>query len=231
MNIGGIEMEVVRKRVRHLRVTILPPEGRVRVSAPLSAGTSDVRRFVTDHMDWIEKHREKWAERCRRAKLVSGDAAHRMFLGKVYPLRVFERAGRPRIQFSAAAGFELFLPAGTSAERREKLLEDWYRNRLREALEPLVEAWRVRLGVDLREWSLRRMKTRWGTCNIDARRVWFSVELTKKAPECLEYLVVHELAHLIERGHGPRFKAVLNKHLPDWKSRRAALSDDRIMID
>ncbi|MFA6506178.1 MAG: SprT family zinc-dependent metalloprotease [Treponemataceae bacterium] len=223
IEISGIEMEIVRKRVKHLRVTILPPDGRVRVSVPLTVGHSEVQRFILDHLDWIGKHREKWAERFRRSLLVSGDSAQRLFLGKAYPLHIGDHTGRARVSFSPETGFDIRLPAGGAKDHVDVLLEAWYRARLREIMEPLVEKWRVRLDVDVREWSLRRMKTRWGSCNVISHRVWFSLELAKKTPECHEYLVVHELAHLIERGHGSRFKALLDKHLPDWKVRRAAL--------
>lgn len=225
IEICGIEMEIVRKRVKHLRVTILPPDGRVRVSAPLSVSPAEIRRFVADHSAWIVKHRDKWEERLKRSRLVTGDAAFRPFLGKAYPLNLQSGGGRSRVSFSPETGFLVRLSAGGSEDAADALLEDWYRDRLRELLRPLVEKWSGRLGVTVKEWSIRRMKTRWGSCNVVARRIWFSLELAKKKPECLEYLVVHELAHLIERGHGPRFKAVLDAHLPDWRARRSALVD------
>ena len=223
IEIGGIGMELVRKSVRNIRVSVGPPDGRVRVSAPPFVSDAAVRRFVVSHLDWIEKQRAKWADRALRFREENGDDSRLFFLGAAYPLVVREKAGRARVDFSPSAGFGLFLPPGAGKEKRDALLESWYRERLREALAPLVESWSAAMGVEPREWSVRRMKTRWGSCNIVARRLWFSLELAKKPRACLEYLVVHELAHLIEGGHGDRFKALMDRFLPDWKSRRKAL--------
>lgn len=223
MTVAGIEVAVVRKDVRGLRLAVSPPDGAVRVSAPRGSTDAAIARFVVEHLEWIEKHRARFARiaDARDRETVGGTL--RLYLGKAYAFSVAERPGRARIDFSPDRGFSASVPPGSGPEKAEALLEGWYRIRLREDLAPLVEKWRAELGVDLRDWSLRRMKTRWGSCNVRSRRVVFSLELAKRPVECLEYLVVHELAHLIESGHGSRFKAILDEKLPDWKRVRRAL--------
>ncbi len=223
MTVAGLEVTVVRKDVRRLRLAVAPPDGEIRVSAPRGTPDAAIARFVAEHLDWIGKHRARFARIAEAREKETGGGTLRLYLGKAYPFAVSERPGRARIEFSEERGFTVSVPPGAGIEKADSLLETWYRERLREALAPLVERRRAELGVDLRDWSVRRMKTRWGSCNILARRVWFSLELVKRPPECLDYLVVHELAHLIERGHGPRFKAILDARLPDWKRLRRSL--------
>lgn len=223
MTVSGLEVTVVRKDVRSLRLAVVPPEGTVRVSAPRGTPDAAIARFVSEHLDWIERHRARFARIAEAREKETGGGTLRLYLGTAYPFAVSERPGRARIDFSEERGFSVSVPPGGGIEKADSLLEDWYRGRLREALAPLVERRRDELGVDLRDWSVRRMKTRWGSCNVISRRIWFSLELAKRPPECLDYLVVHELAHLIERGHGPRFKAILDARLPDWKRLRRSL--------
>jgi predicted metal-dependent hydrolase len=112
---------------------------------------------------------------------------------------------------------DLHVRPGTSAEQRERVLQRWYRRQLKELIPPLVEKWRSALGVQVTDWGIRKMKTKWGTCNVEARRIWLNLELAKKPVQCLEYIVVHELVHLIERHHNDHFISIMDKHLPQWR--------------
>lgn len=122
------------------------------------------------------------------------------------------------------AVLELHIRAGADVERRERVLLRWYRCRLRELIPPLLEKWQRTLGVSVADWRIKRMKTKWGACTVNARRIWVNLELAKKPVQCLEYIVVHELCHLLERHHTERFTAIMDQHLPQWRSRRQELN-------
>lgn len=222
LHLDGVEVDVVRKDVRHVRISVHPPDGRVRVSVPKHVRDAELVRILTERMPWI---RGKQAEvQAREAWPPPGFASGELHLfgGREYRLVVVEKAGRPSVAL-AGDTLQLLVPPGASLEFRAAVLERWYRRQLGECLEPLVKEWAQRMGVDVPEVRIKRMKTRWGSCNVRARRIWLNLELVKRSPASLEYVVVHELAHLIEPGHGPRFRALLDKYLPGWRREREAL--------
>jgi hypothetical protein len=153
--------------------------------------------------------------------MVSGES--HWYLGRRYRLRVVEAPGRPSITIVNHSTMELRCLPGTTAERRSASLERWYRRRLREIVPPMLETWAPVLGVEVSDWRIRKMKTKWGSCRATERRIWMNVELAKKPRRCLEYIVVHELAHLIERRHNGRFQSLLDRSLPRWQLLRAEL--------
>jgi predicted metal-dependent hydrolase len=162
--------------------------------------------------------------------MVSGETHY--YLGRRYRLRVVMAPGARRLRIAGMTTLELRVPAGTETVARRRVLDGLYRRTLRDMIPPLLEKWQPVLGVAASAWGLKRMKTRWGGCNPDARRIWFNVDLAKKPAPCLEYLVVHELAHLIERHHSDGFTTIMDKHLPHWRLHReelnaAPLGDER----
>jgi predicted metal-dependent hydrolase len=154
--------------------------------------------------------------------MVSGESHY--FLGQRYRLRVLAYTGSPRIRCDGADFLDLFVRSETTVEQRRRILEDWYRERLRERIPPLLGQWQPVLGVRVADWGIKRMKTKWGSCNPKARRVWLNLELAKKPIQCLEYIVVHELVHLLERHHDERFTALMDTHLPQWRHSRELLN-------
>jgi predicted metal-dependent hydrolase len=146
------------------------------------------------------------------------------FLGRRYRLRVVEHDGPSRVAVGSASYLELFVRPSAGEEQREMLLQRWYREQLRLLIPPLLEKWEPVLGVKVAEWGIKRMKTRWGSCNTRARRIWLNLELAKKPPQCLEYIVVHEMMHLLERRHNGRFTTLMDEHLPAWRLHRGELS-------
>jgi len=223
ITVGGVRVQVLRKDIRNLHLGVYPPYGRVRVATPLRVSDNAVRLAVVRKLGWIKRQRGRFADQPResRREVVSGESHY--FLGRRYRLQVVEREGLPKVKVRSRF-IELQIRAGQSKVRRQALLDGWYREQLKQLVPSLIEKWQKILGVTLATWGIRKMKTRWGTCNAEARRIWLNLELAKKPVQCLEYLVVHELAHLITRHHDERFIATLNRHLPQWRAHRAALN-------
>jgi predicted metal-dependent hydrolase len=203
---------------------VYPPNGRVRVAAPLAVSDDAVRLAVIEKLAWIRRQREKFASQPRQTEreAVSGES-HYVF-GRRYRLNVVKTTGRPGVVLRTKSKMELHVPSRYSRARRQAVLDKWYREQLRTAASPLLEHWQETLGVQLEFWGVRRMKTRWGSCNHTTRRIWLNSELAKKSTSCLEYIVVHELVHLLEPRHGQRFVELMDTHLPDWRQRRNTLN-------
>jgi predicted metal-dependent hydrolase len=225
LTVAGINVDVVYKNIKNLHVGVYPPVGRVRVAAPVRLDDEQVRLAVIQRLPWIKRQRKQLqdAERQSAREMVSGETHH--VWGTGYRLIVVERAGKREIKVRSDRRLVLSIPAGTDADTRRRVLEDWYRSQLRERIPALIDRWEPRLGKRVEHWQIKRMKTKWGSCNPNAARLWFNVELAKKHPLCLEYIVVHEMAHLIERTHNRRFTQLMDDLLPDWRTRRSDLNE------
>ncbi len=222
--VNGVPIRIVRKAIKNLHLGVYPPNGRVRVAAPLNVSDRAVRLAVVGKLGWIKRRRAKFSEQRRQTKreMVSGESHY--FLGRRYRLTVVQHNGPAKVVTRNRAVIELHVRPKTDSKRREQVLRRWYRQQLREIVPPLLERWQARLCVDLADWGIKKMKTKWGACNIEARRVWLNLELAKKPLRCIEYIVVHELIHLRERNHSEHFISLMNKHLPGWRSRRDELN-------
>lgn len=224
VTVSGIKVEVVRKDIKNLHLGVYPPHGRVRVAAPLVVSDEAVRLAVIDKLGWIKRQKAKFAEQPRQTQreMVNGESHY--FLGQRYRLRVHERDAPASVAVRGVASLDLFVRPGASAAQREAVLLHWYREQLKALIPPLLEKWQPILGVQASHWGIKKMKTKWGSCNPTAKRLWFNLELAKKPAMCLEYLVVHELVHLLERNHTERFTALMNGFLPNWSVCRATLN-------
>ena len=224
ITVSGLTVEIVRKPIKNLHLGVYPPQGRVRVAAPLAVDDEAVRLAVIGKLRWIKRQRAKFQAQPRQSerRMVSGESHY--FLGRRYRLRIHETTGALRITLRGKATLDLFVRPETTTERREQVLQDFYRAELKRLVPELLEKWQPKLGVEARAWGIKRMKTKWGTCNIEARRIWLNLELAKKPVQCLEYILVHELAHLHERHHNDRFTALLDQHLPSWRLLREELN-------
>ncbi len=203
IKVGELEIELIRKRVKYLRVGIYPPHGKVRVSAPYRVSARDIVSFISERLDWITKHRKTILARPHP------------------PIREFKTG---ELHHLFGVPFSLIVKPG---ENGEKKLNDWYTERLRVVLPSMVERWSKKLNVEVGSWRVRMMKTRWGTCNPRAKRIWLSRELAKYPLECVEYVVCHELVHLIEPSHNSVFKAHMTSAIPNWKLLQAELKKSR----
>jgi len=228
--VEGLEVELVRKRVRNLHLSVHPPDGRVRISAPLRTSDRSIARFVRENLAWVARHQERIAEEERRAAAVPRPRVLRGEGGEVWSrfgqalrLTVVEGSGRIDVRVAPERRLVLTVPSGTGAEARLAALERWQRRELRTAASVMIEHWAARLEVSPQFLGIRRMRTRWGTCVPQRGRIWLSLALASREPAQVEYVVVHELVHLLEGSHGPRFVALMDRYLPDWRSRKAAL--------
>ncbi len=223
LTIAGINVDVVYKDIKNLHIGVYPPIGRVRVAAPRQLNDDQVRLAVVQRLPWIKRHRDQLrsAQRQSIREMVTGESHY--VWGSRYRLKVIERHGRAHVELDRDR-LLLYVPEGTDAEHRHVLLDRWYRAQLRQAVPDVLRRWEQKIGVTVPKWTIRRMKTKWGSCNPETGHIWFNVELAKKHPEALEYLAVHEMTHLLERGHGERFTMLMDKHIPDWKARRDRLN-------
>jgi predicted metal-dependent hydrolase len=223
LTVGGIDVDVVYKEIKNLHIGVYPPIGRVRVAAPERLDEDQVRLAVVNRLPWIKRQREQLqaAQRQSIREMITGESHY--VWGSRLRLKVVERPRRAQIEVEGDR-LLLYIPEGTSTERRRELLQLWYRNQLREAIPPVIAKWEHQVSVTVPKWSIRRMKTKWGSCNRQTGHIWFNVELAKKHPDCLEYLAVHEMTHLLERGHGERFTKLMDKNMADWRARRDLLN-------
>jgi len=224
ITVSGLPVQVVRKDIKNLHLGVYPPHGRVRVAAPLRVSDKAVRLAVVGKLGWIKRQRARFEGQSRQSarEMVAGESHY--FLGRRYRLRVVRDDRVCKVVLRNKATIELHVRSGIRAAERNQVLQRWYRHQLRELIPPLLEKRQVALGVQVAAWGIRKMKTRWGTCNPIARRIWLNLELAKKPVQCLEYIIVHELVHLIERHHTDRVVALMDQHLPQWRLRRHELN-------
>ena len=224
LEVGGLAVELVRKDIRNVHLAVYPPDGHVRIAVPLHVGDDAARLAVVDKLAWVRRQRDAFARQPRLStrEVVTGESHY--VWGRRVRLNVVEADAPPAVRRLGPTRLELRVRPGTGGEPRRRLLQEWYRGELKAAVEPLVASWEPRLGVQLGSWQVRRMRTRWGSCSPTTGRVLINLELAKKPPECLEFIVVHEMVHLMERTHSDRFRRLMDRHLPDWRRRREALN-------
>jgi predicted metal-dependent hydrolase len=230
LTVRGIDVDVVYKDIKNLHIGVYPPMGRVRVSAPRRLDDDQVRLAVIQRLPWIKRQRQQFkaAERQSERELITGESHY--VWGKRHRLTVIERPGRSHFELDGDR-LVLYVSPGTPSERRRQLLDRWYREQLRQALPPLIAKWEGKLELSVPRWSIRRMKTKWGSCNRETRHIWFNTELAKKHPDGLEYIVVHEMTHYLERNHGERFTKLMDGFMPSWPARRDQLNDSPLAAE
>ncbi|MCC5941242.1 MAG: M48 family metallopeptidase [Balneolaceae bacterium] len=214
---------MTRKNVKNLNLRVYPSDGRVTISCPRMLSYKKILRFTEERIPWIKKHLQRPKPKSS-AKLdyVTGEMVP--VWGDSLELSVSE-ANKPRkVLAENTNGMHLRVKTGDDREKREKLLESWYRAELKREIPLLISEWEPRMEVSVREFGVKKMKTRWGTCNIRDRRIWINLELAKKHPDCLEFIVVHEMVHLLERLHSKRFYRLMDQFLPDWREREKMLT-------
>jgi len=224
ITVNGLVVDVVRKKIKNLHLAVYPPNGRIRVAAPLHIDDEAVRLAVISRLAWIKRQQATFEsqERQSEREFVSGESHY--YLGNRYLLNVIYHDAPPKVILRSNTHIDLFVRKGSSIARRERVLLNWYRRGLKEAIPPLIAKWEAIIGVEVSEWRIKQMKTKWGTCNIEQRRIWLNLELAKKSERCLEYIIVHELIHLLERLHNDHFIALMDQFMPQWRLLRAELN-------
>ncbi len=183
-----------------------------------------VRLAVVSKLPLIRRHQKAFADQPHQSQreMISGESHY--FLGRCYRLTVTERNGPNRITLNGTSNLTMQLRPGTDRDKREQLLNTWYRQHMKELVPDLISKWQPIIGVQVADWGIKKMKTRWGSCNTRDHRVWLNLELAKKSLDCIEYVLVHEMVHLLERKHSERFKALMDQFLPQWRLNRDELN-------
>lgn len=224
--VSGITVELVRKNIKNLHLGVYPPHGRVRIAVPLHIGDEAARLAVIKKLPWLRRQIHEFGQQSRlsEADAVTGESWY--LFGRRLRLRVVATNGRTEVVVPNKTRIELHVRPAASREARLAALDRWYRTQLRIEAVTIFELWESVLGVKPQFWGVKRMKTKWGSCNHKTKRIWLNSELAKKPPKCLEYVIVHELLHLIEPGHGERFVSLLDKHFPHWREIRDMLNSN-----
>lgn len=222
--IGTLDVEVHRRSIKNIHLNVLPPNGRVRLSVPLNTSEQAIRLAVVHKLGWIKRQQSDFNEQARQSmrEMVNGECHY--LWGQKLRLSVKATSGKYSIVQKGKTKLELSVRTNTSLENKLKLLNSFYRSQLQHRLEKLLPLWDERFSVKPNAIGIKKMKTKWGSCNTNTKRIWLNLELAKKPVQCLEFILVHELVHLIERNHNKRFVALMDKHLPDWRERRNLLN-------
>lgn len=223
IEIDGILIEITRKRIRHINLKVSSPDGCVRISAPFRASMKSIRDFAVSKLDWIRKHKKKMKDRMDAIPPEYFNKDNYMVRGELYALKLLDCDSKPFVVLENGT-LLLHANAHTSEAGMEKIIDNWHKDQLKKELIPLVEKWEKAMGVKVRKVFIRKMKTKWGSCNYIDRKIRISTELAKRPPKCLEYMVVHELAHLLERTHNSRFLEIMDRYLPGWREQNEELN-------
>lgn len=222
---AGIQYELIRKPIKNMHLRIYPPDGRVRVTAPLRLSFRAIDDFISLKQEWIFAHRA-------RLQQIPGDTAPAFltgethwYLGEAYTLQLLQASGKPGC-FIQEKNLYLSIQPGFSSTKKENLLKKWYHQELTKTLEEIIPLWESLIGVNVKGFRIRSMKSRWGSCNPVTQQICLNLSLIKKPLACLEYVVVHELVHLLEASHNARFYKFMQLFLPDWKTRHQQLHEN-----
>ncbi len=216
LKLGNITVDVIQKNIKNIHLSVHPPTGRVRISAPTRLDMDTIRVFAVSKLSWIKRQQAKFERQKREAPREFLNRESHYFKGKRYLLKVIEKNAAPRIDLKHSK-IELYVRPQTSKDKMKSILDEWYRKQLKESLPALIEKWEGKINVQVNDFGVKKMKTKWGSCNREAKRIWLNLELAKKPVECLEYIVVHEMVHLLERNHNDRFISIMDEFMPKWR--------------
>jgi predicted metal-dependent hydrolase len=223
LTVGGIAIDVVLKDIKNVHLSVYPPSGRVRIAAPARMSLDTIRLYAIAKLDWIKKQQKKLQGQERETPREYLDRESHYVWGRRYLLKLKEEDATPKVELKHNQ-MVLTVRAGAEKEKREDVVAAWYREQLRIATTPLIAKWELLLGVRANRIFVQRMKTKWGSCNPRRRNIRLNSELARKSPECLEYVIVHELVHLLESSHNARFVSLMDEFMPQWNQHRDELN-------
>jgi len=212
-----LSIDVIRKDIKNMHLAVYPPTGRVRIAAPLRIDDEAVRLFAISKIAWIRKQQRNFIAQDRQPPRQFKERESHYYLGKRYLLRIVEQEAPPKVVFKTKTYIDLHIRPSSTTEQRQIIINEWYRTELKKLIQRIIDKWEKQIGVTVDNWQVRQMKTKWGTCNIEKKRIWINLELAKKPIHCLEYIIVHEMIHLLERYHNDRFLTLMEKYMPQWK--------------
>lgn len=225
IEVSGIDVDVIQKDIKNIHLAVYPPTGRVRLSSPISMQRESLRLFIISKLGWIKKHIRNMNSQVRETEREYIQGESHWVEGQRYLLNIIEKEAPPKVEIRNKKYLDLYVRPGNNKGKREEVMREWYRYRLKDQIPELITKWEDKLGVQIEDWGVKLMKTKWGSCNIEDRRIWLNLELAKKSKHCLDYVVLHEMVHLKERHHNERFRALLEKHMPGWQNVREELNE------
>jgi predicted metal-dependent hydrolase len=223
LTLGNLTVEVIKKDIKNTHLRVYPPTGIVRISTPLRMDLATIRKYVVSKLSWIKKQQLKINRRKREVPSEFLGKESHYFNGKIYLLKVIEHDATPKVMLKHNI-MELYVRPHSKAAKKQEILDDWCRNQLKEQVISMINQWEKKMNIKVDVLTIRKMKTRWGSCHRDKKKICLNLELVKKPSECIEYVVVHELAHFFEGNHGTKFKALMDDLMPKWRSRKEELN-------
>lgn len=224
ITINNIKIDVVRKNIKNIHLAVYPPTGRVRIAAPLKVNEDAIRLFAISKIGWIKRNQRKFETQERIPPREYKERESHHFLGRRYLLNIVETDETQKVVLKSKKFIELHIKPLTPTAKRHEILTEWYRVQLKKLIPAIIAKWEKILNVKVDTWQVKQMKTKWGSCNIEKKRIWINLELAKKPAHCLEYIVVHEMVHLLERHHNDRFLYYMDTHLPNWRQLKTELN-------
>jgi predicted metal-dependent hydrolase len=216
IKLGDIAVDVVLKDIKNIHLSVYPPAGKVRISAPLRMDIDTIRVFAITKLGWIKNQQKKLLEQARETPREYLDRESHYVWGKRYLLKVIEQDAAPEVELKHSAMLLKIRPAISDIKKQE-ILDAWYREQLKAVVSALIVKWEPLMGVKVQKFFVRKMKTKWGSCSPDSKIIRLNTDLAKKPPECLEYIVVHEMTHLLEPTHNSRFVSLMDQFMPKWR--------------
>jgi hypothetical protein len=223
ITLGDITVDVVKKGIKNIHLSVYPPTGKVRISAPFRMDLDNIRVFAITKLGWIKSQQQKLSEQARETPREYLNRESHYVWGTRYLLTVAESDQSPSVELKHNRMLLRVRP-GTDENKKQAIVEEWYRAQLKQAVAPLIAKWEPLIGVKVKQFFVQRMKTKWGSCNADSRSIRLNTDLAKKPQECLEYIVVHEMVHLLESTHNTRFIALMDRFMPKWQFHREMLN-------
>jgi predicted metal-dependent hydrolase len=224
IKVSNIEIDIVRKDIKNIHLAVYPPTGRVRIAAPLTTDEDAIKLFAISKLGWIKRHQRSFVNQARQSQREYKHRESHYFQGKRYLLNVIDDEKVCKVLLTTGKYIDFHLKPGTQREQRHKIMSEWYRKQLKKLIPEFVAKWQKVMNIQIVQWQVKQMKTKWGSCNVEQRRIWLNLELSKKPVHCLEYIIVHEMVHLLERNHNERFVAYMDKFLPNWKALKKELN-------
>ena len=225
LQVCDLNIETIKKDIKNIHLGVYPPAGRVRVAVPLKTTDETIELLVLSKMPWIRKQQSKFIKQERQTKreYISGESHY--FFGKRYLLNVQKTEDKPRVEIKRNKYIDLYVKGKIDYKKKEKIIDDFYRSKIKKQIPKLLEKWEKIIGVNVNEVRIKKMKTKWGSCNPKAKRIWLNLELAKKPPHCMEYVMVHEMLHFIEKNHSDKFRYLISAHLPQWDQYKKELNN------
>lgn len=221
--LGNIKIEVELKDIKNIHLSVHPPDGLVTIAAPEKMDIDTIRVFALNKLKWIKKQQSAFKNQDRETRREFLSQESHYFQGERYLLQVIEIDSKPIVEINQS-NLIMYIRPNTSTLKRKEIMDDWYRQELKSLVPDILHKWETKIGVKANDFGVKLMRTKWGSCNIEAKRIWLNLELAKKPIDCLEYIVVHELVHLLERNHNDKFIRHMNEFMPKWRFHRDELN-------